>query len=53
MAAPGELNQRTPDIVGLTMPDEQMPEAVGALIQIAHGKVGRYSTVIGGSSPPD
>ena len=53
MPQPRQLHQRTPHRVHQIMLDQQMPEAIRALVQIRHRQIQRHSAPIFRPAPPD
>src|SRR5579872_24380 len=47
------LDQGTPDGARQAMPDQQMPEPIGALVQVAHRQISQHRASIVGAPPPD
>ena len=53
MTAAGPFDEGTPNSVGEAVADEQVPETVGALVEVGHGQVGKDGARVFGTATPD
>src|SRR4051812_3128636 len=53
MPAPSVLNERAPHGCRETVANQQVPEEIGALVEIAHGKVAEHGVAILRAAAPD